>query len=186
MCLIPLSFVYVVFFLMFRLLFGLLFLCLCSTWVSGSFFFFFFKQKTAYEMRISDWSSDVCSSDLTRFRPPPLLLRPRGAGPQHRRGDDQIAGDLRRAHGGDRRAVADDAKAHPPLARRRWRPTRRIRVDRRPRQISHRPDRGRSRGDARLYCVPSRRLRRGRLAAAPPANHFEERVALEQPEQCAI
>src|SRR3546814_3640904 len=31
--------------------------------------FFFFKQKTAYEMRISDWSSDVCSSDL----PPPDL-----------------------------------------------------------------------------------------------------------------
>src|SRR3546814_20073188 len=28
------------------------------------FYFFFFKQKTAYEMRISDWSSDVCSSDL--------------------------------------------------------------------------------------------------------------------------
>src|SRR3546814_5839709 len=30
--------------------------------------FFFFKQKTAYEMRISDWSSDVCSSDLFRQR----------------------------------------------------------------------------------------------------------------------
>src|SRR3546814_13176067 len=29
--------------------------------------FFFFKQKTAYEMRISDWSSDVCSSDLFRM-----------------------------------------------------------------------------------------------------------------------
>src|SRR3546814_1804868 len=29
--------------------------------------FFFFKQKTAYEMRISDWSSDVCSSDLCRL-----------------------------------------------------------------------------------------------------------------------
>src|SRR3546814_4619799 len=29
---------------------------------------FFFKQKTAYEMRISDWSSDVCSSDLTNPR----------------------------------------------------------------------------------------------------------------------
>src|SRR3546814_11335384 len=29
--------------------------------------FFFFKQKTAYEMRISDWSSDVCSSDLLRL-----------------------------------------------------------------------------------------------------------------------
>src|SRR3546814_8097490 len=32
-----------------------------------SVFFFFFKQKTAYEMRISDWSSDVCSSDLSRL-----------------------------------------------------------------------------------------------------------------------
>src|SRR3546814_2319690 len=30
--------------------------------------FFFFKQKTAYEMRISDWSSDVCSSDLFHAR----------------------------------------------------------------------------------------------------------------------
>src|SRR3546814_6856878 len=29
-------------------------------------FLFFFKQKTAYEMRISDWSSDVCSSDLSK------------------------------------------------------------------------------------------------------------------------
>src|SRR3546814_6185707 len=31
-------------------------------------FFFFFKQKTAYEMRISDWSSYVCSSDLLNTR----------------------------------------------------------------------------------------------------------------------
>src|SRR3546814_9922749 len=31
------------------------------------FVFFFFKQKTAYELRISDWSSDVCSSDLRDF-----------------------------------------------------------------------------------------------------------------------
>src|SRR3546814_4352891 len=39
-------------------------------------YFFFFKQKTAYEMRISDWSSDVCSSDLgARDRAPdPELL----------------------------------------------------------------------------------------------------------------
>src|SRR3546814_10447048 len=47
----------------------LCFLCLC---LLGSCFFvvyiFFFKQKTAYEMRISDWSSDVCSSDLPRWR----------------------------------------------------------------------------------------------------------------------
>src|SRR3546814_6566316 len=50
-------------------------------------FFFFFKQKTAYELRISDWSSDVCSSDLLskasavsepRFSsgPPPLTRTP--------------------------------------------------------------------------------------------------------------
>src|SRR3546814_3420116 len=32
--------------------------------ILGVLFIFFFKQKTAYEMRISDWSSDVCSSDL--------------------------------------------------------------------------------------------------------------------------
>src|SRR3546814_10309250 len=37
------------------------------------FLFFFFKQRTAYEMRISDWSSDVCSSDLQNrvIRPNP-------------------------------------------------------------------------------------------------------------------
>src|SRR3546814_3996823 len=40
------------------------------------FFFFFFKQKTAYEMRISDWSSDVCSSDLGH----PLVGEVRGVG----------------------------------------------------------------------------------------------------------
>src|SRR3546814_6346065 len=33
---------------------------------SGQCLFFLFKQKTAYEMRISDWSSDVCSSDLRK------------------------------------------------------------------------------------------------------------------------
>src|SRR3546814_1132793 len=36
----------------------------CHSMYSLLFVFFFFKQKTAYEMRISDWSSDVCSSDL--------------------------------------------------------------------------------------------------------------------------
>src|SRR3546814_3841198 len=41
--------------------------CLSCLYVSSCYFFFFFlKQKTAYEMRISDWSSDVCSSDLMR------------------------------------------------------------------------------------------------------------------------
>src|SRR3546814_16486567 len=42
--------------------------------------FFFFKQKTAYDMRISDWSSDVCSSDLQ----PELAAQPAG-----QPGDDQ-------------------------------------------------------------------------------------------------
>src|SRR3546814_7604838 len=36
----------------------------CAISICSIVFFFFFKQKTAYEMRISDWSSDVCSSDL--------------------------------------------------------------------------------------------------------------------------
>src|SRR3546814_7644649 len=37
--------------------------------LSSLLFFFCFKQKTAYEMRISDWSSDVCSSDLDPAAP---------------------------------------------------------------------------------------------------------------------
>src|SRR3546814_4282261 len=40
------------------------------------FFVFFFKQKTAYEMRISDWSSDVCSSDLRHIVPHAVRLGP--------------------------------------------------------------------------------------------------------------
>src|SRR3546814_4408369 len=44
-------------------------ICICSIYcafvsIIVYVVFFFFKQKTAYEMRISDWSSDVCSSDL--------------------------------------------------------------------------------------------------------------------------
>src|SRR3546814_1688817 len=42
-----------------NLLFGVV-----VVWSFWYYFVFFFKQKTAYEMRISDWSSDVCSSDL--------------------------------------------------------------------------------------------------------------------------
>src|SRR3546814_8131000 len=53
--------------------------CLCQRRRSNTravlIIVFFFKQKTAYEMRISDWSSDVCSSDLRDggFVPPPDL-----------------------------------------------------------------------------------------------------------------
>src|SRR3546814_5815838 len=45
--------------------------CVCMTMLVEAMvcYIFFFKQKTAYEMRISDWSSDVCSSDLRDRRP---------------------------------------------------------------------------------------------------------------------
>src|SRR3546814_2829522 len=49
-------------FMIYRAFFHFLYFVLCSICVV---YFFFFKQKTAYEMRISDWSSDVCSSDLS-------------------------------------------------------------------------------------------------------------------------
>src|SRR3546814_7824140 len=48
--------------------------------------FFFFKQKTAYEMRISDWSSDVCSSDLGA---PPQRVVDAGS-PFHEAGQDVV------------------------------------------------------------------------------------------------
>src|SRR3546814_16193584 len=48
----------------------------------------FFKQKTAYEMRISDWSSDVCSSDLPWFG-----ARHSRAGKGESSGDDIVGGD---------------------------------------------------------------------------------------------
>src|SRR3546814_5843799 len=50
-------------------------------------FFFFFKQKTAYEMRISDWSSDVCSSDLIGQQ----QMRPAAQPPASRRIGEAIA-----------------------------------------------------------------------------------------------
>src|SRR3546814_9451354 len=52
--------------------------------------FFFFKQKTAYEMRISDWSSDVCSSDL--YSPAFLALNPIGKYPVLIDGEGAAAG----------------------------------------------------------------------------------------------
>src|SRR3546814_8476418 len=42
-------------------------ICYCVSFMV-LLFFFVFKQKTAYEIRISDWSSDVCSSDLNRLK----------------------------------------------------------------------------------------------------------------------
>src|SRR3546814_4568106 len=51
------------------------YLSFCFVYFVSCFFFFFFKQKTAYEMRISDWSSDVCSSDLDPDRAAAFLAK---------------------------------------------------------------------------------------------------------------
>src|SRR3546814_18953754 len=67
-------------------------------------FFFFFKQKTAYEMRISDWSSDVCSSDLEDGN--------RGAG-----GQGQCAGEDQEAERGVHRRVLGSGRVAALLAR---------------------------------------------------------------------
>src|SRR3546814_3718994 len=61
-------------------------------------FFFFFKQKTAYEMRISDWSSDVCSSDLPVGVGEAPVLRGLGRGG-------------RRESGGQRRKLGPEGSA---------------------------------------------------------------------------
>src|SRR3546814_1330771 len=64
------------------------------------FFVFFFKQKTAYEMRISDWSSDVCSSDLLSWRRALLwlvLVCHRGCLAQGSRGVTPFSSDFPRA-----------------------------------------------------------------------------------------
>src|SRR3546814_5723907 len=109
--------------------------------------FLFFKQKTAYELRISDWSSDVCSSDLGCVRPP--HARPRhaaGDGPQPRvhgarRGRDPraldadqvqpVGGAVRADDRQQRRAAAGEGRMSAPVeetpapapasdARRKW------------------------------------------------------------------
>src|SRR3546814_6252246 len=54
------------------------------------FVVFFFKQKTAYEMRISDWSSDVCSSDL-KIGLNDLADRGKGGGIAHRQRQLEVA-----------------------------------------------------------------------------------------------
>src|SRR3546814_509432 len=93
-------------------------------------FFFFFKQKTAYEMRISDWSSDVCSSDLAeglsfhRF-----CVEPAGRGLDAAVARRAIRALARRAgafRSGDIGCGSADAAGEPELA---WRWRRRGRAD---------------------------------------------------------
>src|SRR3546814_6883568 len=59
-----------------------MFICLMCVYVCV----FFFKQKTAYEMRISDWSSDVCSSDLRSWKDGISLRDSRSLAPSRRGG----------------------------------------------------------------------------------------------------
>src|SRR3546814_5866839 len=56
-------------------------------WSGCCWYFFFFKQKTAYEMRISDWSSDVCSSDLVVETVEARMLRRLGEADRRTRPD---------------------------------------------------------------------------------------------------
>src|SRR3546814_7935696 len=78
--------------------------------ISSVSFFFFFKQRTAYELRISDWSSDVCSSDLL-FRLEELTAR------LHRlflkRAADRMVGDIDPG----RRQIAHQLANHVVVAR---------------------------------------------------------------------
>src|SRR3546814_2548729 len=66
--------------------------------------FLFFKQKTAYEVRISDWSSDVCSSDLDRVHQVEHLQDTEGAQVEVLADQllDHVVADLAGAEGGDR------------------------------------------------------------------------------------
>src|SRR3546814_19522369 len=89
-------------------------MCSCAL-CSGDVFFFFFKQKTAYEMRISDWSSDVCSSDLPDIaRARTLLHLGRRAEHLRRR---VVLGDLRHREIGEE-LVEIDGKETPREFRR--------------------------------------------------------------------
>src|SRR5213594_4585550 len=75
-------------------------------------FFFFFKQKTAYEISVRDWSSDVCSSDLCPRRPPRA---------RQRQGLDRRGHGLRRARRGrsEERRVGKECER---WCRARWSP----------------------------------------------------------------
>src|SRR3546814_5213183 len=93
----------------------------CSSLFRLLLLFFFFKQKTSYEMRISDWSSDVCSSDL-------LVLRPGDHGIDRQPRTRRVRADRDRAvadadpfdlHPGDQHVGQSGAQHRPGADRRR-------------------------------------------------------------------
>src|SRR3546814_2090437 len=78
---------------------------------------FFFKQKTAYEMRISDWSSDVCSSDLTSSNAASGRWHVESRDSVFGIGDSQKRGSMSdTAHGALRQNVAAPSDRGPCLA----------------------------------------------------------------------
>src|SRR3546814_4171063 len=90
---------------------GFMMICVVVLVVGRWVFFFFFKQKTAYEMRISDWSSDVCSSDL-------LHAGAHRGQHRHRRDDGFSAADIpldQTQHRLRAAQIARDFREHAPL-----------------------------------------------------------------------
>src|SRR3546814_14310513 len=69
-------------------------------------YFFFYKQKTACEVRSSDWSSDVCSSDLERHRRPIFWQRRKGCRRSGGYRTDKVELCTRHSHGGLHRSGA--------------------------------------------------------------------------------
>src|SRR3546814_12684128 len=78
------------------------------------FRFFIFKQKTAYELRISDWSSDVCSSDLAQRRVP--CGDQRHVAPPVAGFDDDLCEAGYRRPAFDRKTMAGSGRGTMPLA----------------------------------------------------------------------
>src|SRR3546814_3554178 len=90
---------------------------------------FFFKQKTAYEMRISDWSSDVCSSDLLDHASPRLCRRTCAVRPRRNRKGGILTWGLARSGGrstrkrkGERSEERRVGKECVSTCRSRWSP----------------------------------------------------------------
>src|SRR3546814_8232333 len=87
-----------------------------------SYMIFFFKQKTAYEMRISDWSSDVCSSDLQGATPAGCIGVGLGSGPRKASMDSRmrvVAGSRPRGTRSEERRVGRECVS---TCRSRWSP----------------------------------------------------------------
>src|SRR3546814_18818244 len=121
---------------------------------------FFFKQKTAYEMRISDWSSDVCSSDLS--------------------GDFHLASNL---GVGGRTTATSDRSRQGRGARRAWRGRRRgeAPTKREASKARRMGDAGQAGGGSEPVAAPSRSAPLGVADIAKPLADFRQDRAIGRP-----